>query len=161
MEDYNMRYYIIFDIISIVIVVFILIGIKSDEEKIKETFEKNKTEFTMVADYLSKAEVDPYITKEKIKLPTFIENDEITSIIKFLFEKKHVINIVKSEKNIYFLMKSGLDIGKGIVYSFDEELPKLQFLTKLIPLDEPQWFYYEEDFNQWRIEHKKLQESAQ
>jgi len=46
------------------------------------------------------------------------------------------------------------DIGCGIVCSIDGiREPTLQFLTLLEPLSESGWYYYVEDYNQWRTNH--------
>ena len=43
-----------------------------------------------------------------------------------------------------------MDNGGGIAYSIDNNKQVLQFLIKLEPLSIPQWYYYEEDFNEWK-----------
>ena len=48
-------------------------------------------------------------------------------------------------------MWSNLDSGHGIAYTIDESEPKLQFLTKAEKLNEDNWYYYEEDYNKWKL----------
>jgi len=59
----------------------------------------------------------------------------------------------KNGNTIYFLRWSVRNAGRGIVYSIDGNEPtetNLQFLTGLEPLSVSNWYYYEEDFNEWR-----------
>ena len=62
--------------------------------------------------------------------------------------------IVRNGNFIIFLRWSNMDNGRGIVYSTDGTLPDeliLPFLTKLEPMSVDGWFYYEENFNEFRI----------
>lgn len=55
----------------------------------------------------------------------------------------------------YFRSGQKKDSSRGIAYSIDGKEPKLQFLTKLEALPERNWYYYEEDFDEWKIQNKK------
>ena len=55
------------------------------------------------------------------------------------------------EKNtLYFQKYATLDCGKGIMYSIDGGAPYMQFLTYQEALSEQDWYYYEDDYNEWR-----------
>ena len=55
------------------------------------------------------------------------------------------------EKNtLYFQKYATLDCGKGIMYSIDGGAPYTQFLTYQEALSEQDWYYYEDDYNEWR-----------
>ena len=56
----------------------------------------------------------------------------------------------RDRNTIYFQRWSNLDNGRGVAYSIDGSTPTLQFLTKLEPLSESNWYYYEEDYNEWK-----------
>ena len=46
------------------------------------------------------------------------------------------------------------DVGCGVAYAINnEDLPDIQYATELIPLEKEGWFYYVDDFNQWRLEN--------
>ena len=81
-----------------------------------------------------------------------IENDKVIQSIEKL--KNNYCSVIGKENNtIYFQMWSNLVSGHGIAYTIDESEPKLQFLTKAEKLNEDNWYYYEEDYNKWRLKN--------
>ena len=82
-----------------------------------------------------------------------IDDKAVADNIYFLFEKCNYESITKNGNAISFLRWVGLECGTGIVYSIDGHTPNelsFDYLTKLEPLDEENWYYYEEDFNEWK-----------
>ena len=63
-------------------------------------------------------------------------------------------SITKRDNTISFQKWGALDNSRGIAYSIDGSEPELQFLTKLEPLSAANWYYYEEDYNEWRERNK-------
>jgi len=80
---------------------------------------------------------------------------------------------VRSNNIIHFQRSTmGRHFGSGIAYSIDGVEPnygvnprdplygsaasptQIMYLTKLEPLSRPNWFYYEEDFREWRIRYQ-------
>ena len=45
----------------------------------------------------------------------------------------------------------GMDFRSGIAYSINEEEPTIEYLTNLVPLSEAGWYFYEADYNEWRL----------
>ena len=82
-----------------------------------------------------------------------IENETIISALDYLFIKQGFDEIVKYDNTIYFqrwTRYSG-SFSSGITYSTNEKTqPTIQYLTKLEPLSEKGWYYYEADYNEWR-----------
>ena len=87
---------------------------------------------------------------------TYVEIDNVEIIEAINTLKKHGYDVIeKNEHTIFFQRWSNLDNSRGIAYSINSELqPDLQFLTRLEPLSENGWYYYEEDYDEWRIQHK-------
>jgi len=62
----------------------------------------------------------------------------------------------KGGNAVHFERWSMMEHGSGIVYSIDGTIitdgdrSGLDYLTRLEPLSEPGWYYYEEDYNEWR-----------
>lgn len=79
-----------------------------------------------------------------------INDKDVVDMLDVLFTQKNYLNISKDKNTISFLLWSNLDAGRGIAYTLDGNPPTLQFLTKYEKLDEENWYYYEEDFNEWR-----------
>lgn len=78
----------------------------------------------------------------------------IVDILDMLFAKKLYKSISKNGNTISFLLWSNLDAGRGIAYTLDDSPPTLQFLTKSEKLKKENWYYYEEDFNEWKLKNK-------
>lgn len=123
-------------------------------------FEKNKESIFLVKDYLVNSGYDSvhiYKTMKSGEMSiggeiTKIEDDELVKTINKL-KKRGYSSMAKSGNGIRFVRWTGKDVGKGVVYSIDGHTPDeetLQFLTKIEPLQEDGWYYYEEDYNEWR-----------
>ena len=84
-----------------------------------------------------------------------IKDKNIVDILDVLFKKKNYHNISKNGNTISFLLWSNLDAGRGLAYTIDGSTPSLQFLTKIEKLDKDNWYYYEEDFNEWKRRNEK------
>jgi len=88
------------------------------------------------------ANADGYITINDVK---------VIDAISSLFENGYKV-IAKSDNSVHFLRSSPtMDFGSGVVYSIDGSEPTLEILTKLEPLAEPNWYYYEQSYNEWRM----------
>ena len=89
--------------------------------------------------------------------PVAIENDEVVKAIDRLFAYG-VTNIYKNEKeNTIQLVKyiRFRDFNAGLLYSLDgANEPTHQYLTKLEPLSQEGWYYYEADYNEWRLQNR-------
>ena len=84
-----------------------------------------------------------------------IEDAEVLDAIKRLFEQHGYESISKDGNTIEFHEWSALlDNSRGIAYSINGiDEPDITFGTKLEPLDEEGWYYYEVDYNEWRKRH--------
>ena len=84
-----------------------------------------------------------------------IEDAEVLDAIKRLFEQHGYESISKDGNTIEFHEWSALlDNSRGIAYSINGiDEPEITFGTKLEPLDEEGWYYYEADYNEWRKRH--------
>lgn len=100
--------------------------------------------------------LDLFVHNEDLKDAAHIrvDNTQIKNNIRYLFEKCNYTVINKEGNTISFQRWTQFrDVGTGIVYSIDGHTPNesnLQFLTKLEPLSVKNWYYYEEDYNEWK-----------
>lgn len=157
-------------ILSIIIYVCMFILTWFPPKVSKTTMEKelieNKETIISVIDYLTdvpyetaviniveNTEIDLFVYGNRNRATHLtIDNATVADSIYFLFKKCNYENITKTGDAISFLRWSTLDSGTGIVYSIDGHTPdesSFDFLTKLEPLGEENWYYYEEDFNEW------------
>lgn len=121
-------------------------------------FIKNKDMLLSVAKFLENQEYTSiYITPthekgemfastnaEKVGKSINISDASISDNIADLFEKNNYNIISKELSVIYFQIWSNRDYGRGIVYSIDGERPQNGLITKLEPLTEENWYFYEE-----------------
>jgi len=131
-------------------------------------FSRNKDTIFVVRDYLAGLEHDflryPPFSGERGVMGTGtrdyyvdIENEYAKNAMDLLLRSG--FQIIRREGNfIIFLRWRNMDNGRGIVYSIDRTLPDesvLSFLTRLEPLPYEGWFYYEEDFNEFRLRNQR------
>ncbi len=130
---------------------------RDTKEKI---FSEDYETLALVADYLADLE------HENVYIPSLadgemsvsgktycIDNDDIVKAIALLGESGYSV-ITKDDGIIDFVYWSTLDAGRGFAYSFNGSKPQLQFQTYLEELPTENWFYYEEDFNLWRLNNQ-------
>ena len=168
-------------ILSISIIIFItvvtgliwwVISIFSlpDENKIENTFNNDLELLETVVCYLENSGYES-VYVHKTMFDYGIEDKEAVKAIKQIFRRGYDV-VAKSDNIIYFLRWTRFkDFGSGFVFSVDGVEPnygvdpknplygseasptQIMFLTKLEPLSESNWYYYEEDFNEWRIRY--------
>lgn len=155
--------HILVAVITWVSVIFALAGCSGDafRESKEEIFSNDYDLLTLVADYLVELEYERvYITSSfpdgKISVygkTLYIDNDDVMKAITLLKESGCTV-IIKADGIVSFQYWSSLDAGKGFAYSSNEMKPQLQFQTYLEELSVEDWFYYEEDFNLWKLENQ-------
>ena len=117
------------------------------EQTMIELFDKDK-EILIESAWTLAEEDDIYLI-----LTDDTSKEELTEIDKKLSNKEYEI-ISKNDTCIAYQRWSNLDAGRGFAYSYNGNEPSLQFVTKLIPLNEIGWYYYEEDFNEWKLHNE-------
>lgn len=142
--------------------------VPSNFEKAATCFNKDKELIVIVANYLSNYEgTNLQIDMETRFLKNYKESDTsnlnvetipiedvaVKNAIQQLFDQGYY-DISKDENTIIFSKWRKIEFGSGFVYSIDgisePNSQYLQFCTKLTPLTENGWYYYEEDYNKWR-----------
>jgi len=146
-----------------ILCVFYLLGFllaPMSQERIEKGFYNDYENIRIVRDFLMELEDESiYITSssktmftntEKTSMPS--DNSAAISAIDRLFSRGYEV-ISKGDNCICFLRWNNLDAGRGVAYLIDGNTPseqELMFLTYLQPLDIDGWYYYEEDFNEWK-----------
>jgi len=116
--------------------------------------------------------VDNRILIENLEKNISNDSDNMARTIQALSERGY-ISVTRNENIIIFLRSSRRrNFGNGIVYSIDGVLPnygldpsdslysapymhaQILFLTRLELLSMQNWFYYEEDFREWRLRYR-------
>ncbi len=127
------------------------------KEKMETIFTKDQELLTNVTNYLTNSGYDTvYIPStmesgEMSNAGTTVKIDDIEVATTINTLKKRGYSVIGRDGNtIHFQRWANLDNGCGIAYSINGNEPTLQFLTKLEPMTEPNWYYYEENYNEWR-----------
>jgi hypothetical protein len=135
-------------------------------QQIEKEFIDNKEEFVFTVQQLNaepydNMEVD-FMDKKMYIIPEHgggwskeFDKEKFNDIIEKLYRRCHYSGTVKKGEMIYFYKSVNLDNAVGIVYTSDNSKIQIEFLTDIIPLSEPNWYYYEADFNKWKRENKK------
>ena len=140
--------------LSILIVCVGFIGCKPipDLNKAEEIYQKNQSDIRIVVDYMVNSKYNSIYIRTKgntiwadfedIKVNDSRVVDAINSLI-----GNDYINIYKDGNTLCFLQwRRFNNMGAGIVYSIDEtSLPKLDYCTTILPMQESGWYYYLED----------------
>ena len=136
-------------------------------EKMERIFNRDQDDLFTIKDYFVESKYSGIFINESsyIKHPDMmtvsdigdvkIEDAEVLDAIKRLFEQHGYESISKDGNTIEFHEWSALlDNSRGIAYSINGiDEPEITFGTKLEPLDEEGWYYYEVDYNEWRKRH--------
>jgi len=133
------------------------------EERMATIFEEDYELLTVVADYFS----DLKHIESRISINTqpgmvfsnrwdmiAIQDENVVIAISELQSRNYSV-IARNDNTIYFQRWSNRNSGRGIAFSIDGTNPVLTFLTRFEPLSTPNWFYYEEDFNEWRRRYQE------
>lgn len=83
-----------------------------------------------------------------------IQDVELVEALNKIFKERKYEVVRKNDKTILFQLWATLDVGKGVVYVSGGEEPSIEFLTKYEKLDKENWFYYESDFNKWKLKNE-------
>jgi len=132
------------------------------EEQIETIFERDYELLFAVVSYLKNSDLNEvfivYWTQDIEK----ITDAEIVEAI-YTLKTLGFRSIGKRENTIRFQsfpQSGGLIRGSGfmsgIAYSIDGREPTgINFLTRLEPLSAPNWYYYEDDYNEWRDRNRR------
>ena len=117
-------------------------------------YQRYEAQFNRIAQYVSENNInDFYIHEDELKDGS-IPDEEVYRALEILMKAKY--RTIGIEENTLFFQKyATLDCGRGILYVLDGGEPYLQFLTDAKELAAENWYYYEDDFNQWRLENKE------
>ena len=143
------------------------------QEKVEKIFLNDFETLSIIVDYMKKSKYteitiqsNDYIYDEGDYGTWFVHDDtedngkqkikdkEIVDILDMLFKQKKYGVISKDGNTIWFQLWSNRDQGRGIAYTLDGNAPTLDYLTKFEKLKNENWYYYEEDFNEWKLRNE-------
>jgi len=85
-----------------------------------------------------------------------IKDEAVLKSVKNLIDENEYISIYKNNNTIEFAQWEPfvIDKGCGIAYSIDNiTVPDVQYAVKMLPLEKAGWYYYVDDYNEWRSEN--------
>ena len=131
-----------------------------DGENMEKHLNKDYEELMLVVDYLENSGYDNIhirIKRNEVTINIEIDDEKILETINELKRKSYQY-IEKKDGIIYFERWVKFDKGAGAAYSIDGHIPgesSIEFLTKIESLSIDKWYYYEEDYNEWRSGKQK------
>lgn len=135
------------------------------KDKAEDVLKQDNSDLVLITEYLSDSEYSEIYINDSdfsFKRPVMftglktryvnIEDKTVIAAINRLFIEREYSVIDRKGNSISFQRWTRLmDFGSGIAYSINAvDEPELTYQTKLEPLKENQWYYYEEDYNEWR-----------
>jgi len=165
----NIIFFTLFPLLLIGIMVFIIfMPPRQGIEATLRCFERNKSNISIIRDYFYNLDHDylryPPFSGERGVLGTRTQNvyveisdTNVKHALDILLRRGYQI-ISKDNDFIIFLRWRGINVGRGIIYSTNGITPDesvLPFLTKIESISYDNWFYYEEDFNEWRRRNRE------
>jgi hypothetical protein len=135
-------------------------------DRTERDFQANRESLYIIVRYLTYSDYDNIsichndIEGDNVKMFTGLEtgyvpidDNNIIEMIQLLFQHGFK-GISKMEEGVSFLRWSTKDHGRGIVYSIDGSKPTesslLPFLTETEALTEDNWYFYVENFSEWK-----------
>ena len=154
-------------LIACAMILYILLPHPLSKRVVVKSFTKSKESITIITNYLIGSDYDVMIIDNtnytnviwtNLDGNIIIDDAQVVDMLKSILKCKGYQVIAKEKKVVYLQRSSSLDFGNGVAYSIDGRIPDgtvLQFLTKIEPLDEDGWYYYEEDFNEWKRRNRQ------
>ena len=144
-----------------------------DYERMEKIFIEDYGLLKTVADYFADSEQASAFIRLEMDMEDFDINDDNVALALNALRGRGYSALHRVDNIIRFLRSSrGRHFGNGIVYSIDgvepnygvnprdplygsvESPTQIMYLTKLEPLSEPGWYYYEADFRVWRSRYR-------
>ena len=165
----NRKWLVVALIVIIVTCIIVILWIPPTQNKMEKIFGRDKTELTVVCEYLLLIDCDAtivydgtdcYVEKYKPNPSTNkldivkekVENEVVRDAIEKLFSRRGYDEIYKGEHTVIFRKwHRGPDWWGGIAYKINKENQlEIGYVTEFAPLSDDGWYYYESDFNKWR-----------
>ena len=129
--------------------------------EIQGIFDRDRENILLVRDYFAASDYSGIMVWDEDCENMFadsqdvtIEDEAVVAALKAL-AKNGYITFSKSGNTIEFCVWSRLaDVGCGMAYSMDGKAIQVDYLTESVPLAEDGWFYFVDDFNEWRSQNR-------
>lgn len=127
--------------------------------EVQAIFERDKESLLLVTDYFINAGyTDLYINDDcetaLADLDKIHINDAATiSAFKQLRSKGYEFFSKKGNTISFGIWSRFRDVGCGIAYSIDGAEISVEYMAESAPLSEDGWYYYVDDFNEWRAQN--------
>lgn len=130
--------------------------------EIQDIFDRDKVALLLIKDYLINSGYSEFYIYDDCKTARIglnqkiqLEDEAIISALQQLRNSGYK-SIDKDGNTIAFWVWSKFnDTGCGIAYSIDGKQISIEYLTESVPLSEDGWYYFVDDFNEWRSRQHK------
>ena len=132
--------------------------LSSKKTKTENIFSCSKNDFVVVQEFLENTDFD-YISIDNAYDEMYVGYNKtiddasvVTSITKII--KTYNFHKIEKDNNTILFSKRSLlrDFYYGIAYPINNnDEPYVLFLTRMEPLPEDNWYYFESDYEEWRL----------
>jgi hypothetical protein len=135
--------------------------------QMEREFTRDKDVLVVVSDYLANSSHnDIIVRREMMEAGVFsttnigyieVSDINVADALRNLRARGYS-SIAKGANTISFVRWSNMDVGVGVVFSMDGSIPTesaLPFLTEIEALTSDSWFFYVENFNEWRMQNRQ------
>lgn len=155
-------------IVLLVVLVWIAVNaiLPPDQKAMEKCFQEDRSDLALAADYLSRIDYG-YVVIDESGLDENVmftgadtryqnmNDPSFTAVLNRLLGWGGYNRITKSDGTIVFEKWGFGDMDRGIAYPITEGTrPNVEFLIKAEPLSENGWYYYEADYEQYRIQNQ-------
>ena len=133
------------------------------QDDIEAIFARDYEVLEMITEYLVESSYDDIWIGDSMNkgvaytrngAKVYISDQEIVQLIEVL-KSRNYQSIDKRSITISFSIGGIKDKDRGIVYCQCIEDIEIDFLTKIVKLDIDNWYYFEADYDEWRIINQK------
>lgn len=154
------RISIVFSVIIISVLMAAWLSNPPSVASVESRFEDNYNDIQVVVEFMANSSCSSIIIKGndgtmRADLATVtIDNISVCDAVERLLGPNGAYHsISKRGSTVTIRQWRGLtDIGCGIAYSINEtSTPSVEYATELEPLSRAGWYYYVDDYNEWRV----------
>lgn len=164
----KMNNYLFCSLVVILLIAIFLSGCVTQRQNIEkadvnEIFEKDYEQLHIVAEYLLSLDYTTIVIRtsyspmEVIGDKIEVDNKEAEKAISYLFRNGYLY-IARSNTTVYYerwKKASSYEFRAGFAYTTSSNGNiNIQYLMKKQELSPDGWYYYEEDYNEWRVNNQ-------
>lgn len=138
---------------------------RPEASNMEDFLNENYTEIVTILDYILELDCESVIINEwdwNINASEIwvdfeyiqVKDDKVKDAIEFIIGNGKCESIYKSANTVEFTVWLPFlkELSAGLAYSIDGiNVPEVAYATETVPLSKDGWYFYFEDYNEWRV----------